>query len=215
MPINLFHNSIKESLKYLGWILLFLSVWFKGCSSEAKSVKETKIKMPEAKAVFETQKPEQMPIILTQKSKPVYLNNPINESLLEENEKLKSDYSKMSDSLKSKAFDKAIELNQFSSKFEDENMLLNINGTVRGEVLGITPSYIIKAKEIPIQIKEKQTVFRLLGGLELGNNLQLNSFKSKGNLMFQNRKGNIISGSFDTNQTVWIGYNASIFEVKR
>ncbi|URM37127.1 hypothetical protein [Flavobacterium anhuiense] len=215
MQINLHHDAIKEFLKYLGWILLIIAIWLKACKRETVTSKNQIVKIPEAKAVFETQKPEQKPIILTQKSKPVYLNNPINERLLEENEKLKSDYSKMSDSLKSRAFDKAIELNQFSSKFEDENMLLNINGTVRGEVLGITPSYIIKAKEIPIQIKEKQTVFRLLGGLELGNNLQLNSFKAKGNLMFQNRKGNIISGSFDTNQTVWIGYNASIFEVKR
>lgn len=221
MSINLYHPSIKETLKYLGWILLFILLWFKGCSTQKDSSELVKVKVPEVKADFETKKPDQKPIILTEKGATiykeatVYLDNPLNAKLLQENEKLKVEYLKMNDSLKAATYEKAIELNQFSSKFEDENLLLNINGIVRGEVQEITPSYTIKSKEIPAQIKQKETAFRLLGGVELGNNLQLNNFNVKGNLMLQNKKGNIISGSFDTQQNIWIGYNATIFNVKK
>ena len=97
----------------------------------------------------------------------------------------------------------------------DDNLLLNIDGIVQGEVKEITPSYTIKPKKVEVQVKPKETVFRLLGGLEVGNNTKLDGFAAKANLMLQNKKGNIISGSFDTNQTIWIGYNFSIFDIKR
>ncbi|MCC9016915.1 hypothetical protein [Flavobacterium lipolyticum] len=215
MQIDLNKLPIKEFLKLFGWILLFVSLWFKGCSKEGKSETIVKVKVPEVKAVLEAKKPDQKPIDFPKKGETIYRDNPLNAKLSDENEKLKLDYAKMSDSLRSKAYEMAIELNNFSTKFEDENLLLNINGTVRGEVQEVTPSYVIKSKELSVPLKQKESVFRVLGGLEMGNTLQLDNFKVKGNLMFQNRKGNIISTSFDTQQTFWVGYNFSIFNIKR
>lgn len=221
MQINVFNPFLKESIKYLGWVLLFTVLWFKGCSASDQKPQLVKVTVPEVKAIFESKKPVHKPILIKanlpqlKKGETLYKENPINPKLLANNEKLKLDYAKANDSIKQLSFNKAIQLNKFSTKFEDENVVLNIDGVVQGEVQEITPSYTIKERKVEVPVKPKETVFRLLGGLELGNNSQLDGFAAKGNLMLQNRKGNIISASFDTNQTIWIGYNFSIFNIKR
>ena len=216
MSINSYSPLWKEFLKYLGWILLFVFLWFRGCSGSAPSTQIAKVIVPEVKGTFEAKKPVHEPVLIkAKKGKITFIKNPIDKKLIAENEKLKSAFAKANDSIKQLSFNKAIQLNKFSTKFEDENLLLNINGVVQGEVKEITPNYTIKEKKIEIPVKVKETVFRILGGLEVGNTAQLDAFKLRANLMFQNRKGNIISGSFDTDQTIWVGYNVSIFDAKR
>ena len=218
--INLQSPLLKESFKYLGWVLLFAFLWFKGCSPTPKTPQIVKVIVPEVKGKFQAKKPVNVKIKPSSRrqenGKTVYKDNPIDPLLLAENEKLKQDFAKEIDSLKRIiAYNKSVQLNKFSSDFEDDNVVININGIVQGEVKEITPSYTIKEKKVEVQVKPKETVFRLLGGFELGNNTKLDGFKAKGNLMLQNKKGNIISGSFDTNQTIWLGYNFSIFDIKR
>lgn len=225
MPINLYHPLWKEFLKYLGWILLFVFLWFRGCSGTTPTTQTAKVIVPEVKAKFESKKPVHEAIEMAKERPEKALKNNFNKpsgvdfayiEMTKENEKLKTVFAKETDSLKKViAYNKAIQLNKFSTKFEDENVVLNINGVVQGEVKEITPNYTIKERKMEVPVKQKETVFRLLGGLELGNNTQLDAFKLKANLMFQNKKGNIISGSFDTNQTVWVGYNISIFDIKK
>ena len=220
--INLQSPLLREFLKYLGWILLVFVLWFRSCSHTEKSSATAKVIVPEVIGKFEAKKPVNVPIVNQSKSTPlkkgetIYKDNPIDQKLIAENEKLKADFAKEKDSLKRIiAYNKAVQLNKFSSDFEDENVVININGIVQGEVKEITPGYKIKEKKVEVMVKPKETVFRLLGGMELGNNTKLDGFAAKANLMLQNKKGNIISGSFDTNQTIWIGYNFSIFDIKR
>lgn len=223
MQINLRSPVLITALKYIAFALIFHFVlgWFKGCSSGPKKEDTQTVVIPAIAGKFEAKKPKSTPLEIKQtpiqepkKGSTVYKENPLNKKLVEENEKLKSDYAKMSDSLKSKAYDKAIQLNMFSSKFEDDNLFLNINGTVRGEIQEVgVPSYTIKKREV--EAKTKETVFRLLAGAEVGSSIITSKLNFKANLMFQNRKGDVISGSFDTDQTVWIGYNKSIFNIKR
>ena len=226
--INLQSQYIKEFMKYLGWILLFIVLWFKGCSGATPTPQIAKVIVPEVKGTFQAKKPVHQAVLikanspqlknsvvkdyLTTGKENLQVENPIDKNLIAENEKLKNDFSKANDSIKKLSFNKAIQLNKFSTNFEDENIIINVNGVVHGEVKEITPNYTLKPKEQP---KQKETVFRLLGGLELGNTVKLDNFTVKANLKFQNRKGNIISGSFDTNETIWIGYNWSIFSIKR
>jgi len=217
MPqINLHSQIIKEAFKYLGWVLFFVQLWFGGCSGNQPTPQKVKVTVPEVKGKFEAKKPINVPIgQKVSKGETVYKDNPIDPKLLAENEKLKVDFAKASDSIKKLQYSKAVQLNKFSTKFEDENLLLNIDGIVQGEVKEITPNYTIKEKKVEVQVKPKETVFRLLGGMEMGNNTKLDGFAAKANLMLQNKKGNILSGSFDTNQNIWIGYNFSIFDIKR
>ena len=215
MQINLLDSRIKTFIKsYLGWILFFLMVWLN--AGAGKEIKTVKVIVPTVTGKLESKKPELKPLEIKQeqivkKDRLVYKENLFNIILAEENTKLKSDYSKMSDSLKSKAYDKAIELNTFSYKSEDKYLKLTIDGIVRGEVSEITPSYTIKEQESEVFVKEKLPGLKVLGGVEVGNTKTLDDLSFKGSVLFQNRKGNIISAGYDTDNKIWLGYYRTIF----
>ena len=215
MQINLLDSRIKTFIKsYLGWILFFLMVWLN--AGAGKEIKTVKVIVPTVTGKLESKKPELKPLEIKQepivkKDGLVYKENPFNIILAEENTKLKADYSRMIDSLKSKAYDKAIELNTFSYKSEDKYLKLTIDGIVRGEVSEITPSYTIKEQESEVFVKEKLPGLKVLGGVEVGNTKTLDDLSFKGSVLFQNRKGNIISAGYDTDNKIWLGYYRSIF----
>lgn len=214
--MEIIKSLLYENLKYLGWILLFIFLWFNGCSGNEKSSTTTKVIVPEIKGKFEAKKPVSVPIRQKlSKGETVYKDNPINPKLIAENEKLKADFAKANDSIKKLHFAKAIQLNKFSTDFEDENVIINIEGIVQGEVKEITPGYKIKERKIEAPIKVKETVLRLLGGLEVGNNMQLSNPIFKANLMLQNRKGNVLTTSYDSQKNIYVGYSFSIFNIKR
>ena len=203
-------------MKYLGWILLFIVLWFKGCSGSTPTPQIAKVIVPEVKGNFQAKKPVHEAISSrkghTATGKEILqVENPINKKLIAENEKLKKDFAKANDSIKKLSFNKAIQLNKFSTKFEDENIVLNVNGVVRGEVKEVTPDYTIKKKEIEVPVKVKETVFRVLAGGAIGLNKKMNQATYKLDLNFQNRKGNIISAGYDTDNKIWLGYYRSIF----
>jgi hypothetical protein len=79
----------------------------------------------------------------------------------------------------------------------------------------ITPSYKIKQREIKTEVKCKETAFRVLAGAEIGLPRDLSKVPIKGNLLFQNGKGNILSVGYDNSSTIWLGYNFSILNIKR
>lgn len=212
-------NSVWTTpLKYVAFALIvhFFINWFGNWSSD-KNTAVQKIKVPEVTGRFENTKPEALPLVIRDtlrlKGKTVYTESPVSIQLLAENKALKKAYSKMNDSLKGVAYSKAIELSSFTSKFEDQNLKLTMRGKVRGEVQEISPEYTIKAKTVDVKYRER--VFSLLAGAEIGSSISEPKIYFKGNLMFQNRKGDIISASFDTDHKVWIGYNKRIFSVKR
>jgi len=222
LQINPFSPVLKEFFKYLGWILLFAFLWFKGCSRPAETISTATVTVPAINGSFWTQKPKNTPIVINannqanvQKGTNPAIENPIDTKLIAENEKLKQDFEKANDSIRKLQFSKAIQLNNFSSVFENDIIKININGIVQGEVKEVTPSYLIKERKMDVLVKAKETAFRVLAGMEIGNNTALNDFKAKANLMFQNRKGNVLTASFDTNQTIWVGYNFSILNIKR
>ena len=214
--INLQSPYIKELMKYLGWILLFIVLWFKGCSGSTPTPQIAKVIVPEVKGTFQAKKPVHEAISSRKEhtatgKEILQVENPINKKLIAENEKLKKDFAKANDSIKKLSFNKAIQLNKFSTKFEDENIVLNVNGVVRGEVKEVTPNYTIKKKEIEVPVKVKETVFRVLAGGAIGLNKKMNQATYKLDLNFQNRKGNIISVGYDTDNKIWLGYYRTIF----
>lgn len=227
MSINLYNPLWKEFLKYLGWILLFVFLWFKGCSRNEESSVTTKVIVPEVKETFEAKKPVHKAIensvvkdyLTTEKGDKVFIENPIDEKLIDENEKLKQDFAKETDSLKKViAYNKAVQLNKFSTKFEDDNLLLNIEGVVQGEVQEIKPNYTVKKKTVEVPVKQKETVFRLLVGGAIGLNKELNQASYRLDVNFQNRKGNIISAEYlqvGTQSFGMIGFKKSLINIKR
>lgn len=227
IQINL-NNKWLSVAKYFVFAIIFHFIlgWFGGCSSGQKNDAVQKIVIPAVTGKFESKKPESKLLVIKQdpvsESKKdevrVYskvVENPLIEQLTKENEKLKSDYLKMSDSLKPKAYDKAIELNRFSSVFEDKFTKLTISGIVRGEVQEITPEYTLKQREGEATVKG--TKLRVLLGGSIGINKDFNQGVYRLDLNLQNKKGDIISGEYlrVNNQNYgMIGFKKSILNIK-
>lgn len=229
MCINLNNPWWKDFLKYLTVFIIGVLVasWFRGCSGSTPIPQIAKVIVPEVKGNFEPKKPVNVQIteknihdtiVMYKKGQKVYMRNPINEKLIAENEKLKKDFAKADSATKDVIFEKVATLNKFSTKFEDENLVLNIDGVVQGEVKEITPSYIRKKIVTEVPVKAKETVFRVLVGGGFGLNKELNQAAYKLDLNFQNRKGNIISAEYlkiGSQEFGMVGYKQSIINIKR
>lgn len=226
--MNIMDKAILKSLFFDYWknmvIIVLAFFLFKSCQETNPSPRLVKVIIPEAKGVFEAKKPVHEAIpkwsnsTTLKKVETVYKENLIDPKLLVENEKLKQDFALANDSIQNFSFQKAIQLNRFSSNFEDENLILNFEGIVQGEVKEITPSYTVKKKTIEVPVKIKETVFRVLVGGAFGVNRELSQVAYRLDLNFQNRKGNIISGEYlkiGSQEFVMVGYKASIINIKR
>lgn len=223
--INLHSPFWKEAIKYLGWVLLFAVLWFRGCNRSVIPNSSVKLEVPEVKGKFVPKKPAHEAITKPssrrqEKGVTEYIDNPIDEKLITENEKLKSDFAKETDSLKRViAYNKSMQLNKFSSTpFEDENIIINIEGIVQGEVKEITPSYIRKKIERQVPVQQKETVFRVLAGGAVGVNKELNQAVYQLDLNFQNIKGDIISAEYlnvGGQDFGMVGFKKSILNIKR
>lgn len=222
--------------KYISHLMAFVvgvmvMLWFKGCSSDCgNSSTNVKVTVPEVKGSFKPKQPNHFPIVSGQKptgqnlsksdkSKNEPSNNALqfNDSLisefLAENEKLSRDFYFANDSLKKLKYDKAIQLNLFSETFEDNNIKIDMSGIVRGEVKSIQPFYTIKEKKIDVPVPV--TKFRLLAGGGVGNSIDFQKPIFSANIGFQNKKGNIIRAGYDTEKRILIGYDFSIFSIKK
>ena len=224
---NFNSDSIMKNLKdwlwkmaFIGILILIVFSFFKRCDH-----KKITVTIPEKKGSFQTDVVENKPVTIETvkyltkfvKSNPDNKENEFLQSeitrLLAENEKLSSSYQNANDSLKQALYDKAIQLNIYSKTFEDTVVKIDISGLVRGEVQNMISNYTIKEQKV--KITPNQTVFRVLAGGEVGNNTSLSNPIFKANLMLQNAKGNIFSGSYDANGNFYAGYNFSILNIKK
>jgi len=221
-------TAILKSLFFDYWknivIVVLLFFLFRSCQGNESATQTVKVIVPEVKGTFKAKKPVNESILNKAKSpqlkkgETVYKENPINKKLIAENEKLKKDFAKADSTTKDVIFEKAATLNKFSSNFEDENIIINIDGIVQGEVKEITPNYKIKEKKIEVPVKVKETVFRLLAGGAIGLNKELNQAAYQLDLNFQNRKGNMFSAEYlkiGSQEFGMIGYKHSIINIKR
>lgn len=221
-------TAILKSLFFDYWknivIVVLLIFLFRSCQGNEESTVTAKVVVPEVKGTFKAKKPVHESILNKAKSpqlkkgETVYKENPINKKLIAENEKLKKDFAKADSTTKDVIFEKVATLNKFSSNFEDENIIINIDGIVQGEVKEITPNYKIKEKKIEVPVKVKETVLRVLAGGAIGLNKELNQAAYQLDLNFQNRKGNMFSAEYlkiGSQEFGMIGYKHSIINIKR
>jgi len=201
-----------EIIKWLGWVLFFILLFVNRCSGPGKTERIVKVKVPQIVKILEKQK-----AIHTSFTK--YIASEFEQDeidrLLQEQEQERLEFAKATDSLQQLLFAKAIEPKAFTSVFNDEFITIDINGIVKGEVKSITPKYTVKEREIEVAVKERSRVFALKAGVEYGNNLQFKNSVFKGNIEFENKKGNSFSYGYDTNKIHWIGGKFTIFEIKK
>lgn len=214
----------KSLIGAIGLAVFIVILFFKGCGGIGE--KNVPVKLPEVKGKFEAVKPEQ--IVISDK-KTANLQKAFGQNLskkerefllaeisklLAENGKLEQEFMNANDSLMQVIYSKAIELKYFNHKWENDTISATVKGIVRGEIQNIALDYTIKRRTVEVP-KPKEVVFRMLGGVEVGNTNQFNDFRVKANVGFQNRSGAILTVGADTEQRFYVGYTVPIFTIKR
>ena len=134
------------------------------------------------------------------------------DSLLTVNEKMNTEFATATDSLQKELCKKAISIKAFQEHFNNDTINIEVNGLVSGEVKALNVNY-----ELTLP-KQKEVVFRLLGGAGFGINKDLNQSLYKANLGFQNKKGKIYEASYlriGTQQYGVLSLNVPILTIKR
>ena len=200
-------------------IIGFIIAFFNGCFDHKNEI--IKVLIPEVKGSFAPVKPIHDTIFLTKtvKSKPIQNSNDefaqaeINRLLKEYND-LDAAFANANDSLQQIIYKQTIKPKLFSHTFDNDTINATVKGIVaNGEVDKLKLDYTIKP--YTTLVKVPQTVFRLLGGIETGMTKDLSKFNAKANIGIQNKKGNILSISADSDQRFYIGYTMSVFSIKR
>ena len=186
---------------YIVIACLLVVIWFQGCDRETRY-----IEIPAEEGEFETR----TEFVYIEVPDTVYMDrwrevevpteNPVNQDLVDQ-------YQNATDSIaRLNLYIDAIQERQFRETFEDDYLRATASGLVRGELLGLSLDYTIK----PRTIEAPQTRFRLLGGFSIGNNTELSGFRWKASMGLQNDQGNIFRLGYGDNETIWLGYEASL-----
>jgi hypothetical protein len=120
------------------------------------------------------------------------------------------EFEKSTDSDKTQMFIDATKIRQYTNDFNDSVADVSIFTETKGELLKIAPKITIKAR-----LPEKKTVFALYGGggMYLNNNFNLGY---KLNVRFQNKRGDLISGSYDPiNKVIFAEYDFRFINIKK
>lgn len=225
------NQLIVKDLLFRYWIYAFAIICFilliRSCKGDAAPGIAKTIQTKEVKGKFEAVKPKHEVVSTVHRkssTEPKYITS--NEDkflqgqidiLIAENKALQQYYNEASDSLKNAMFEKAIEIKSFNQIFEDDKLKSEVSGIVSGEVQSLKLDYTIKPQTIELP-KQKETFLRLLAGGSLGINKELNQFNYSASAGIQNKKGNVIRGTYQrigSNEYYLAGYEFSIFNWKR
>lgn len=190
-----------EYFPYLVILILIGVIWFQGFERDVVT-----IEVPGEEGKFEPV--TQFEYIIETDTiyqdrwleKEVKVLNPVNQDLVDQYQKLKDSVGRLN------MFLDAIMERQFKQTFEDDYLIGNVSGVVQGRLQELELDYKIK----PRTIEAPQTRLRLLGGFNIGNEMDLSKFQWKASLGLQNGQGNIVRIGYGSRETIWLGYEASL-----
>jgi len=227
-----FENNRKLYTLIFIIIGLILVGMFGGCPGEKVPV-TVEVTIPATTGKMEAVKPKQE--VITKKNNHIVgINKKVLEKMTDKEREffqfqldslisLNTAYEKefiYSDSVKkNNLYKEAIQLKSFNQPFENDKIKINATGLVRGTIESIGFDYEIKEQKINVEIpRQKETYLRVLAGGGFGINKALNQSVWKANIGFQNKKGNIVRGSFQKigSQDYYLAeYDISILNWKR
>jgi hypothetical protein len=200
-----------DYLAYLGWVVLFAVLFFRGCNSEPQFVEKIKIQTKEVKgkAIIQT---NIVHVPITKKVRDTagvgfYVSQI--DKLFEENNRMQLEFIKMDSLQQIEAYNKAIEINSFKQSFDDKYINAQVSGEVSGKIHAMKFDYTIKAQTLEVDAPKPKNNLYL--GLNVSNNLLLDKPLFSAGIGIKNKKGNIINASFDTEKRIGIGYYLKIF----
>lgn len=118
-------------------------------------------------------------------------------------------FEKAVDTTKLNMFIDARKIRSYTTDFNNNDADISIYTETKGELLKIIPTVTIK------QPKAKETIFAMYAGLEVYNDLKLSNPGIKIDIGIQNKKGDIFTGGYDTNQNIYIGYKKQLFKIRK
>lgn len=119
-------------------------------------------------------------------------------------------FEKADDNKQLELYTDAIKIRQYKQEFKDSLADISIFAETKGELLKMAPTITIKAR-----LPEKKTTFALYVGGGLYS-YKLDDVKYKLNLRFQNKKGDLFSGSFDPQtKSIFIDYDLRILNIRK
>ena len=203
--------NLVENLKWLGWVILFIVLFFRGCNPEPQFAEKIKVVTKEVKGSIVTkEKVINVPIVRTVKDTAgtgFYVNQI--DKLFEENNKMQLAFLKMDSLQQIQAYNKAIEINAFNQQFEDSNINAQVSGEVSGNIKQMRFDYTIKPQTLNVDAPKPKNHLYL--GVNVANTLQLNKPLFSAGIGIKNKRGNILNASFDTEKRIGIGYYLKIF----
>jgi hypothetical protein len=203
--------NLLDVFVWLGWVLLFGVLFFKGCNPELQPAEKIKVVTKEIKGSIVTkEKVINIPIVRTLKDTAGtgYYVNQI-DKLFEENNKMQNEFLKMDSLAKIEAYNKAIEINAFKQTFDDNYINAQVTGEVMGNVKQMRLDYTIKPQELKVDAPKPKNNLYL--GVNVANSLQFNKPLFSAGIGIKNKRGNMLNASFDTEKRIGIGYYLKIF----
>jgi hypothetical protein len=204
-------NKRINYLTWLGWVLLFIVLWFRGCNPEPQFAEKIKIQTKEVKGetIIKT---NIVHVPITKKVRDTsgtgfYVAQI--DKLFEENQQMQLEFMKMDSVAKIQAYNKAIEINAFRQQFEDSNINAYVSGEVAGNIKQMRFDYTLKQQTITVDAPKPKNNLYL--GVNFANTLQLNKPLFSAGIGIKNKRGNILNASFDTEKRIAIGYYLKIF----
>ncbi len=209
-------NTNKTLYIIIGLLIVVLFIQ-RSCNSQYGGIEKQKVIVPEVKGEFikpvaiirEKTKKDSIVFI---KGTTIHTENPFNKRMAE----LYLQAQRENDSLKQfKMYVDAIQEIEETQVFDDEVVKLDITVKTRGELLSLKPKYTVKERKVEVNVKQKEQVFALYGGVGVSDNKQFNNLNIQVELGFQLRSGDILSATADSRQNFGIKYTKQIFKIKR
>jgi hypothetical protein len=210
-------TTVKTKKKIAVWIvglvaLLILSFSLGRCSAEGEEVLiPVKVLVPAISGTSEIIvkpdpiKPKAGGSILVD-GKTIYTENPFNTEMAQEYIDLQYKYT--GSELEVKRLNKVLgflQENYYEIPIENEYLFTLNKIKVQGELLEFKQDFTRKEAEVDVLVPIlKRTEF--LVGAEVGNTIDFQKFVFKGNFIIQNKKGNQLNLSYDSEKRAWIGY---------
>ena len=198
-------------LTWAGWILFFLVLFFRGCNPTPQIAEKIKVVTKEIKGetIIKT---NIVHVPITKKVRDTsgvgfYVDQI--DKLFEENNRMQLEFQQMDSLAQIQAYAKAIEINAFKERFEDSYINAYVSGNIAGNVKEMRFDYTLKPQTLSVdspKVKNKYFV-----GFGVSNNSQFNAPLFKVGVGIQNKKGRILSATYDSEKRIGLNYFIKVF----
>ena len=196
---------------WLGWVLFIAVLFFRGCNPTPQIAEKIKVVTKEIKGetIIKT---NIVHVPITKKVRDTsgtgfYVSQI--DKLFEENNRMQLEFQQMDSLAQIQAYNKAIEINEFKERFNDDYIDAYVSGNVFGEVKEMRFEYTIKSRTT--EVDSPKTRNHIYLGVNVANTLQLDKPLFSAELGLMNKKSDMIKAAFDTDKRIYLGYSKKLF----